>query len=168
MDYATNPARPGKPVPDHANLSPRQLHGPAKSPAPTHFPHRDAAPAARGFVLGRFSNAGRQRRARRMPALPPASENFTKARAQGRAALRRYSLIGDRPGQCLVSDGFETRIGRADKAKPIQTGKFAIHTLGHELPFAVTRNQVCNAPMNRHSALSVGNAEVSFPPYAPG
>ena len=26
--------------------------------------------------------------------------------------------------------------------------------LGHELPFAVTRNQVCNAAMNRHSARS--------------
>jgi hypothetical protein len=39
-------------------------------------------------------------------------------------------MIGDRPGQCLVSDGFETKTGRADKAKPIQTGKFAIHTLG--------------------------------------
>ncbi len=43
----------------------------------------------------------------------------------------RYPLIGDRPGQCLVLDGFKTRIGKADKAKPIQTKKFAIHTLGH-------------------------------------
>jgi hypothetical protein len=40
--------------------------------------------------------------------------------------------------------------------------------LGHELPFAVTRNQVCNAAMNRHSALSVGNAAVSVPSNAPG
>ena len=34
-------------------------------------------------------------------------------------------------GQRLVSDGFETRIGRADKAKPIQPKKFSIHALGH-------------------------------------
>ena len=59
-----------------------------------------------------------------------------KARAQGRAALGRYPLICDRPGQCLVSDGFETRIGRDDKAKPTQTKKFAIHTLGQEYAFA--------------------------------
>ncbi len=45
--------------------------------------------------------------------------------------MGRNSLIGDRPGQCLVSDGFETKIGRADKAKPIQTERFDIHTLGH-------------------------------------
>ena len=44
-----------------------------------------------------------------------------KVRDQGRAALGRYPPIGDRLGQCLVSDGFETRIGRADKAKSIQT-----------------------------------------------
>ncbi len=29
--------------------------------------------------------------------------------------------------------------------------------LGQELPFAVARNQVCNAAMNRHSARSVGD-----------
>ncbi len=89
------------------------------------------------------------------------SRYFCKAakdRAHVRAAYGRYPLIGDRPGQCLVSDGFETRIGRADEAKPIQTNKFAIHTLGHELPFAVTRNQVCNAAMNRHSGRNVGYA----------
>ena len=85
------------------------------------------------------------------------STNFSfaaKARARGRAALGPYPLIVDRLGQCLVSDGFETRIGRADKAKPIQTKKFAIHTLGHVPTFAVTRNQVCSAAMNRHSALT--------------
>ncbi len=59
-----------------------------------------------------------------------------KARAQVRAAYGRYPLIGDRPGQCLVSDGFETRIRRADKAKPIQTKIFAIHTLGHVCAFS--------------------------------
>jgi hypothetical protein len=31
------------------------------------------------------------------------------------------------------------------------------------LPFAVTRYQVCNAAMNRHSTLSVGNAAVFVP-----
>ncbi len=80
----------------------------------------------------------------------------------------QYPPIGDRPGQCLVSYRFETRIGRADKAKPIQTKKFAIHTLGHELPFAVTRNQVCNAAVNRRSALNVGNAAVCRPGNVPG
>ncbi len=62
--------------------------------------------------------------------------NAAKARAQGRAALGRYPLIGDRLGQCLVSDGFETRIGRADKAKPVQTKKFAIHTLSQTATFS--------------------------------
>ena len=38
----------------------------------------------------------------------------------------------DASRQCLVSDGFETKIGRAEKAKSSQTKKFAIHTLGHE------------------------------------
>ncbi|MEE8454493.1 MAG: hypothetical protein V3R90_07005, partial [Limibaculum sp.] len=37
------------------------------------------------------------------------------------------------------------------------------HPLHHELPFAVTRNQVCNAAMIRHSALSVGNAAIIGP-----
>jgi hypothetical protein len=40
--------------------------------------------------------------------------------------------------------------------------------LGHELPFAVARNQACNAAMNRHSALSVSNAAVSVPSNTPG
>ena len=53
-----------------------------------------------------------------------------KPRARSRAALGQYPPIGDRPGQCLVSYRFETRIGKADKAKPIQTKKCAIHTLG--------------------------------------
>ena len=73
-----------------------------------------------------------------------------KARARGRAALGRYPLIGDRPGQCLVSDGFETRIGRADKAKPIQTKKFAIHTLGQSATFGTAWSHVWNAAINRH------------------
>ncbi len=79
-----------------------------------------------------------------------------KVRDQGRAALGRYPLIGDRPGQCLVSDGFETRIETTDKAKPIQSKKFAIHTLGHEYVFAAARIQVWLPAMNRHSAPSVG------------
>ncbi len=79
-----------------------------------------------------------------------------KAVGQGRAALGRYPLIGDRLGQCLASDGFETRIGRADKAKSILSKNFAIHTLGHELPFAVTRSQVCTPSVHRHSAPKVG------------
>ena len=62
-----------------------------------------------------------------------------KVRDQGRAALGRYPPIGDRLGQCLVSDGFETRIGRADKAKSIQTKKFAIHTLGQRATFGTLR-----------------------------
>ncbi len=56
-----------------------------------------------------------------------------------------YSAVddtGDRLGKCLVSDGFETRIGRADKANPIQTKKFAIHTLGHEPTFAACQRNV--------------------------
>jgi hypothetical protein len=39
-----------------------------------------------------------------------------KVRAQGRAAFGRCLLFGDHPGQCLVSDDFEARIGRAEKA----------------------------------------------------
>ena len=85
----------------------------------------------------------------------------------GQSRLGAIPVIGDRPGQCLVSDGFETKTGRAHKAKPTQIKKFAIHTLGHELPFAMTRIQVCNAAMNRHSSLSVGNAAVSVPSNAP-
>jgi hypothetical protein len=36
----------------------------------------------------------------------------------------------------LVSDGLETNIGRADKANPIRSKKFAIHTLGQRATFA--------------------------------
>ena len=79
-----------------------------------------------------------------------------KAHAQGRAALGRYPLIGSHPGQCLVSDGFETTIGRADKAKPIQTKKLAIHTLGQRRSFGIPLNRVCYATVNRHSAPKVG------------
>ncbi len=89
--------------------------------------------------------------------------NAAKARAQVRAALGRYPLIGDRPGQCLVSDGFETRIGRADRAKPIQAKKFAIHTLGHLCAFAAARNWVWLPAVNRHSRSKVGNAPVGRP-----
>ena len=64
----------------------------------------------------------------------------TKARAQGRAALGSCLHIGDRPGQCLVSDGFETRIGWADKVKPIQTERFSIHTLGQTATFSTLRS----------------------------
>jgi len=53
-----------------------------------------------------------------------------------------------------------------DRHMPFSAGERS--ELGHELPFAVTRNQVCNAAMNRHSALSVGNAAVSVPSNAPG
>jgi hypothetical protein len=41
-------------------------------------------------------------------------------------------------------------------------------SIGHELPFPVARNQVCNAAMNRHSALSVGNVAVCVPSNGPG
>ncbi len=58
---------------------------------------------------------------------------------------------GDCPGQCLVSDGFETRIGRVDKAKPIQTKKFAIHTLGQEYALSASPIQVWNVPLSRPS-----------------
>ncbi len=71
------PAQPGKPVPDPVSRDPAQLRNPTTAPAPACFPHRETATAPRGFVLGRFSNAGNQRRAHRMPPLPPASENFT-------------------------------------------------------------------------------------------
>ncbi len=74
---------------------------------------------------------------------------------QGRAAVGRYSRIGNRRGQCLVSDGFETRIGKADKAKPIQTKKIAIHTLGHQYAFSVPLNRVGLPAMNRHLRPSV-------------
>ncbi len=36
--------------------------------------------------------------------------------------------------------------------------------LGHELPFTVTRNQVCNAPINRHSGPNLGNVLDNLPP----
>ncbi len=88
-----------------------------------------------------------------------------KAAGQGRAALGRYPLIGDRLGQCLGSDGFETRIGKVDKAKPIQTKKFAVHTLGHEPSFSAPLHSVWNAAMNRHSGPSVGNAAKFGPSF---
>ena len=91
-----------------------------------------------------------------------------KVRAQGRAAYGRYPLIGDRPRQCLVSDGFETRIGRADKAKSFQTKKFAIHALGQTTTFGTAWFRVWNATVNRHSGRNVGNAAVSVPSNAPG
>jgi hypothetical protein len=69
----------------------------------------------------------------------PYVSSASKARTRGRAALGRYPLVGDRPEQCLVSDGFETMIGRADKAKPIQSKKFAIHALGHVPTFSTLR-----------------------------
>ena len=59
-----------------------------------------------------------------------------KVRAQIRTIYGRCTLIGDRSGQCLVSDGFETKIGITDKAKPIQNGKFPIHTLGQRATFS--------------------------------
>ena len=67
-----------------------------------------------------------------------------KVRAQGRAALGRYPLICDCLGQCLVSDGFEIRIGSADKTIPVQTERFAIHTLGHKHAFAAGSKKVCS------------------------
>jgi hypothetical protein len=76
-------------------------------------------------------------------------------------------MIGDRPGQCLVSDGFETKTGRADKAKPIQTGKFAIHTLGHERAFASPLNQVGHLLETRPSGATVGIPPVCVPSNAP-
>ena len=53
--------------------------------------------------------------------------------------------------QFLVSDGFETKIGRADRAKPVQTKKFAIHTLGHVPTFATPLRSVWNVPLSRPS-----------------
>jgi hypothetical protein len=91
-----------------------------------------------------------------------------KIRAHVRAAYGRYPLIGDRPGQCLVSDGFETRIGRADKAKPIQTEKFAIHTLGHVPTFSTLKNIVGFPPETRHSPPNVQNPFVIGPSGAAG
>jgi hypothetical protein len=49
--------------------------------------------------------------------------NAAKIRSRGRAAMRRYPQFGDHPGQCLVLNGFETRIGRAEKAIPILSKK---------------------------------------------
>ena len=76
--------------------------------------------------------------------------------------------LSDRPGQCLVSDGFETRIGRADKVKPIRTGKFPIHTLGQLHAFAGAPNQVGHPAVTRRSGPAVGNAAVGRPRNAPG
>jgi hypothetical protein len=55
---------------------------------------------------------------------------------QGRAAVGRYSRIGNRRGQCLVSDGFETKVGTTDEAIPTLSKKFAIHTLGQTATFS--------------------------------
>ncbi len=104
-------------------------------------------------------------RVAKRPETRPSREVYfaTKVRDQGRAALGRYPLIGDRLGQCLASDGFETRIGKADKAKPIQTKKFAIHTLGHVPTFATPLRHVWKAAITRHSAPNVGNAAMIGP-----
>jgi hypothetical protein len=70
-------------------------------------------------------------------------------------------------GQCLVSDGFEIKARTTDKAIPVQTGKFAIHTLGHVPTFATSLRHVCNAALNRPSMPSVCNAAVFVPSNAP-
>ncbi len=105
--------------------------------------------------------------------LAPSGENSqrqitAKVRSLGKAALGRYPLVGDRLGQCMVSDGFETRKGSADKAKPIQTKKIAIHTLGQKYAFATVPNQVGFPPVGRRSRPSVGNASVCRRSNAPG
>jgi len=90
----------------------------------------------------------------------PASAPHVRERLVAELGRLKGIFIGDRPGQCLVSDGFETRIGRADKPKPTQSKKFAIHTLGHERAFSVALDRVWNAPISRHSRPSVGNAAI--------
>ena len=109
MGYAAGLARPGKPVPDPVSRDPAQFQNPTTAPAPACFPHRETATAPHGFVLGRFSNAGNQRRARRMPLLPPASENFTKARAQGYGILPRPALIWGRQGLSAFGYSLDTQ-----------------------------------------------------------
>jgi len=42
--------------------------------------------------------------------------------------------------QCLVSGGFETKEGTADKAIPILSQEFAIHTMGQEYVLAAARS----------------------------
>jgi hypothetical protein len=86
----------------------------------------------------------------------------------GQSRLRAIHANRGSSWQCLVSGGFETKIRRADKAKPIQIKKFAIHTLGHEPSFSMSLHNVWNAAMNRHSGPEVGNAAVSVPSNAPG
>ena len=76
------------------------------------------------------------------PAKPP----FTLSRERRQNTHSRQSLLGAvtvdlwSHRQCLVSDGFETKLGRTDKVIPIQTGKLAIHTLGQKYALAVARN----------------------------
>jgi hypothetical protein len=93
--------------------------------------------------------------------------NAAKIRSRGRAAMRRYPQFGDHPGQCLVLNGFETRIGRADKAIPILSKKFSIHTLGQTATFSTAWFCVWNAAVSRHSAPNVGYAYWSGRPDPP-
>jgi hypothetical protein len=78
------------------------------------------------------------------PAKPP----FTLSRERRQNTHSRQSLLGAvtvdlwSHRQCLVSDGFETKLGRTDKVIPIQTGKLAIHTLGHLPTFSALWNTV--------------------------
>jgi len=69
-----------------------------------------------------------------------------------RATLRPSDnrLVGDRPGQCPVSDGFETEIVTTDRGIPLQTKESAIHTLGHVPTFATPLHHVSSATTSRH------------------
>ncbi len=70
---------------------------------------------------------------------------------------------GSRPNDVSGSDGFETRNGRVEKFKPIQTARFAIHTLGHVPTFATPLRRVWKAAITRHSTPNVGKAAMIGP-----
>ena len=165
MGYATGPAQPGKPVPDPVSRDPAQLRNPTTPPAPARFPHRETATAPRGFVLGRFSNAGNQRRAHRMPPLPPASENFTKERAQDYGIFPRSAPIRDRLGN--VDLRVLSRPSARDHRGLLRRNTRVCRSseLGHEPSFSMPLNRVRYAAVHRHSRSKVGNAAVGRPSY---
>jgi hypothetical protein len=64
-------------------------HSPGTSAAPTCFPHRHAATAPRGFLLGRFPDAGRRTEPPRPQCSGPHPETFNDSDAPGITSQRQ-------------------------------------------------------------------------------
>ena len=79
IDHRSAPAPPERHLPDPVSRSPPHCHSPGTSAAPTRFPHRHAATAPRGFLLGRFPDAGRGSSRPQTQRNGPHPETFNKA-----------------------------------------------------------------------------------------